>query len=122
MKFYRGDKSENFKIKNTLSRYNVPCLFFSKNKDLAKKYQEHFNGYLYEFDIKEPTKIINFNFQITHSSEFRNLIMSLRNQNHQSVLIKNCIDYPKEIHQMIEDDILIVFDFNTILSYQKIDF
>ncbi|MBY0066824.1 hypothetical protein ACTS9K_08410 [Empedobacter sp. ULE_I145] len=119
MKFYRGDKSGDFKIINKLSRYNFPCLFFASNIDLAIKYKEEFNGYLYEHDINVISRTIDFKGEITHSADFRNMIMKLRFEKYKSVLIKNCGDYPSNLSQLTYSDILVVFDLSIIKSTKK---
>ena len=66
------------------------------------------------------SKTIDFDNKITYSSEFRNLILKLALENHQSVLIKNCIDYPSDVSNMVCADILVVFDFDIIKNLKLI--
>ena len=117
MKVYRGDVSESFVVKDHLtSRYNFKALFFTTNPEVAKMY-----GFLYEFNILDPCETIDYNFKITHSSHFRNLIYQYKNTDLDSVLIKNVYDYPSKKHfRLIKSDILVVFNFSSIINYKRI--
>lgn len=131
MTVYRGDASSEFKVENIFSRYGFKALFFTNNIQVARMYA-HFlamkngvrnGGAIYEFNIPEPLKFIDFKDEVTHSRIFRNLIFDLHKQEVNSALITNCFDYPKltENITILSSDILVVFDFELINDYKLIE-
>ncbi len=131
MTVYRGDASSNFEVKNIPSRYGFKALFFTNNLQVSRMYAHHLahekrnwkGGAVYEFNIPEPSKIIDFKDEVTHSRIFRNLIFDLHKQEVNSALITNCFDYPKltENITILSSDIVVVFDFELINDYKLIE-
>ena len=130
MKFYRGDIVENFKVANTLSRYGFPALFFSSDIELARIYAKYKSkqshkmtgGYVHEFEINRPRRVHDFNFEISHSRIFRNLIHDFKNKGYPSVLIKNVMDYPSETCNHFDyTDICVVFFMSEIIEVKILE-
>ena len=114
MIFYHGhNKDSNFKIENHISsRYGFPCMFFASNIELAKNYASNSDN-IVQIDFI-PNHIIDYQKKRTFSNEFRNLIYQLRNEGHDSVLIKNVFDNPDANYMLELSDILVVFNLDII--------
>lgn len=131
MKLYRGSSSENFEVKKHVrSRYGFNALFFTTSLELARLYAHHLarekrnwkGGFVYEFEIPEPYKKINYEGAITHSSHFRNLMFKLYREDLKSAIIENCYDYPsKELVRYINSEVVVVFDLDLIKQFKLIE-
>ena len=83
MKVYFGIDKDNFSIENHItSRYGFRALFFSTDIEVAELYAKFYakknrkkTAYIYEFNIIEPKKKIEYNYSISYSSNFRNLVL-----------------------------------------------
>lgn len=125
MKFYHGTYLTDFVIENHIdSRYGFKCLFLTNNLQLAKLYAKYHSdkkkckGSVYVMDLPIG-KTYDFNFGLTYSALFRNLIYSLFEKEVPSVLIKNVIDYPSDkFKDFIISDILVVFDLAIIQNVE----
>lgn len=127
MKFYHGCKYENLKIETHIrSRYGFTAIFLTPSKELAVQYAyynylKYGKGYLYAFEIIEPSHEIDFNNGVSHSMVFRNLVYKLQKEQHASVLIKNVIDYPSEkVANFKSFDVLIIFNLDLINGFKMI--
>jgi hypothetical protein len=129
MKVYFGIDKEDFTIENHItSRYGFRALFFSTNIEVAELYAKFYakknkksSAYIYEFNIIEPKKKIEYNYAFSYSSNFRNLIFKGFQENINSMMIKNVYDYPSSIFkQMILSDIIVIYDFSEIINFEKI--
>jgi len=121
MTLYHGTKTKDLKIESHIrSRYGFTAFFATPNKHLAIQYAYHnylkFNqGFLYSFDFKANPERIDFKNKISHSLVFRNLIFQLHKEHHESVLIKNVIDFPTEILAIYKpSDVLVIFNLELI--------
>jgi len=127
-KYYRGDKSVNFSIKNIASRYGFPAIFLTTNIELARDYayslarekQIMGGGFLYEFDIINNFFIHDYKFQDSYHGNFKKLIIDFKIQNKKIVKIKNVIDYPKKYKNSISD-LIVIYDFLMIKSFKLIE-
>ena len=127
---YRGSSSEDFKIKKFKpSRYGFNALFFATTIELAQLYASHRakeewkpkGGYVYEFEIIKPNRKINFGNKLSYNSEFRRLMYQLQRENIPSARIFNIMDYPsKELFRPTFSDVIVIFDFDHIKSFKKI--
>ncbi len=131
MKFYRGDASEEFKVKRfKTSRYGFNALFFTTNIEVARLYASHrakeegkYNGgFVYEFELPEADHIIDYQNKITYSPNFRNLMYTLNKTELDSVYLENTFDYPsKELIKYIKSDLLVIFNLDLIKKYKLIE-
>lgn len=120
MKYYRGDSNADFQVSEGMnSRYGFPAIFFTSSKKLAQNYAKHLTrnrlrtGSVYAFEYSQNRVKVDFQFKISHSAEFRNLIHTLKSRNIPSALIYNVIDYPSEqFKEYSVSDILVVFDLS----------
>ena len=129
MKVYFGIDKDNFSIENHItSRYGFRALFFSTNIEVAELYAKFYakknrkkTAYIYEFNIIEPKKKIEYNYSISYSSNFRNLVFKGFQEDFNSMLIKNVYDYPSSfLKKMILSDIVVVYNFSEIINFEKI--
>lgn len=114
MIFYHGHKNnKGFKIeKHICSRYGFPCIFFASNIELAYNYADNSDNVI-QIDFI-PNHTIDYERKRTYSNDFRNLIYKLRNEGHDSVLIKNVYDNPDGNYTLELSDILVVFNLDII--------
>ena len=127
MKFYHGSQTKHLKIETHIkSRYGFTAFFGTPNKDLAIQYAYHsflkYNqGYLYSFEFFCEPFIVDFKNSVSHSLVFRNLVCQLQKEHHESVLIKNVIDYPSEnLATYKPSEILIIFNLELIQNLTPI--
>ena len=127
MKLYHGTKTKELKIeKHIRSRYGFSAFFATPNKTLAIQYAYHnflkFNtGYLYAFNFNVDPFVVDFKKSVSHSSVFRNLVFQLQKSHHESVLIKNVIDYPTEsLATYTPSEILIIFNLDLIQGIKMV--
>ena len=127
---YRGSSSEDFKIKKfKRSRYGFNALFFASTIELAQLYASHRakeewksnGGFVYEFEIIEPYRKIDFGNKLSYNSEFRRLMYQLQRENIPSARIFNVMDYPsKKLLRPNFSDVIVIFDFDQIKSFKRI--
>ena len=131
MKLYRGSSSANFEVKKHVrSRYGFNALFFTTDIELARLYAHHLarekrnwkGGFVYEFDIPEPYKKVDYKGAISYSSHFRNLMYELYREDLKSAIITNCYDYPsKDLVRYIKSDLVVVYDLELIKNFELIE-
>jgi hypothetical protein len=125
MKVYRGDFSDKFEVKHYVrSRYGIPALFFTPDKDLARLYGQWYNRQravlhkecIYMCEIPDQYLFdTDFRGQPSYSPEFRNLIYTLKSFKIRSGLIRNVVDFPDQSTAYYQSsDIIVVFDFSLI--------
>lgn len=127
---YRGSSSSDFTIQKwKKSRYGFNALFFASEINLAQLYAHHRaeeeykqnGGYVYKFEILDCLYTIDYGGKTSYSSDFRNMIFKLFRNGHKGVIIKNIIDYPsKKFFRPNFSDVIVVFDFNIIQSFELI--
>ena len=127
MKLYHGTRTKDLKIETHIrSRYGFSAFFATPNKELAIQYAYHnflkFNkGYLYAFNFNEDPFVVDFKNSVSHSMVFRNLVFNLQKEHHESVLIKNVIDYPSErIATYKPSEIVIIFNLELIQDIKMV--
>ena len=117
MRFFHGSREKDLQIKWGGDRcYSFPYFFMTSEIELAKNYSKHYartdrNLFFCDFDIRFHE--VDFG-GMTYTSEFRNLIFKLSNEDHKAVLLKNCLDKPSEKWSFVLSDILVVFDLDII--------
>lgn len=131
MDIYRGSSSKDFEVKKHIqSRYGFNALFFTSSIELARMYAVHHaqikgtsnGGFVYEFFMPRPRKVIDYNFGITYSRHFRNMIYELHAKKWKSVIIANCYDSPSEkTKKYIINDLVVLFDLDLIKGYKRIE-
>ena len=127
---YRGSSRDDFKIEKwKRSRYGFNALFFASDLNLAKLYAQHRadeenkrnGGFVYEFEIPDYLKVVDYGGKISYSIDFRNLMYKLHNEDHKGVIIKNVYDYPsKKLFSLENSDVIVIFDFDIIKSFKVI--
>lgn len=123
MSWYHGSSYKNLQIDpNHRSRYGVPAMFFSNNIHLAKKYAvQAFHhggeGYLYQAELSGLFRSVDYQFGVSYSRDFRNMILKEIKSQSSGLIIENVLDRPsKKVGEYLPCSIAVVFELDFVKS------
>lgn len=115
---YHGTKTEIDFVTLKNSRYGFPCLFFTDSIELASSFAGK-SGCIYQAPIPFLNKTVNFNHKPTFSSEYRNLIFKLY-QDQINCKIENIYDRPNENYPWEKSTIYVLFNLKNLKKVNKL--